>query len=127
MGSKELEEKLKEINIEDFIWLVYIFIIFMSWYSNSLERKYFIYKDEKSKDQYRCLVVMIFTILLIVYLYFVKSAWNSYKNLKDSPDLKTRELATLSLLASVLIAISGAIFLYIALRDEDLKIEVAFN
>lgn len=127
MNSKELEEKLKEINIEDFIWVVYIFIIFMSWYSNSKERHYFIYGDEKSKEEYRCLVVMIFTILLVVYLYFVKSSWDSYKELKDSPDFKTRNLATLSLLASVLIAVSGAIFLYIALKDDNLAIELAFN
>lgn len=127
MNSRELEEKLKEINIEDFIWVIYIFIILMSWYSNSKERHYFIYKDEKSKEEYRCLVVMIFTILLVVYLYFVKSSWDSYKELKNSSDPKTRELAILSLLASLLIAISGAVFLYIAIKDDKLAIELAFN
>ena len=127
MSNSELDEKLKEINIEDFIWIIYIFIIFMSWYSNSKERHYFIYKDEKSKEEYRCLVVMIFTILLVVYLYFVKSAWDSYKKLKNSDSPKTRELAILSLVASLLIAVSGAVFLYIALVDENLSIEVAFN
>ena len=127
MGNRELEEKLKELNIEDFIWVVYIFIIFMSWYSNSKERHYFICKDEKSKEDYRCIVVMIFTILLVVYLYFVKGSWESYKKLKSSDSPKTRELAILSLVASLLIAVSGAIFLYIALVDENLSIEVAFN
>ena len=127
MSNCELEEKLKEIDIEDCIWVIYIFIIFMSWYSNSKERKYFICKDEKSKEEYRCLVVMIFTILLVVYLYFFKSSWISYKKLKDSRDIKIRELATLSLVASLLIAVSGAIFLYIALKDDNLSIELAFN
>ena len=127
MNNRELEEKLKEINIEDFIWVVYIFIIFMSWYSNSQERHYFIYKDEKSKEEYRCISVMIFTILLVVYLYFVKSSWESYKKLKNSDSPKIKELATLSLIASLLIAISGAIFLYIAIADNNLAIEIAFN
>lgn len=127
MNNRDLEEKLKEINIEDFIWVIYIFIIFMSWYSNSKERCYYVCGDEKSKEEYRCLVVMIFTILLVVYLYFVKSSWDSYKKLKDSPSIKTRELATLSLLSSLLIAVSGAIFLYIAIKDDDLIIELAFN
>ena len=127
MTYNELEEKLNELNIEDFIWVIYIFIIFMSWYSNSKERHYFIYNDEQSKNEYRCLVILIFTILLIVYLYFVKSAWDSYKKLKTSDSPKVRELATLSLIASLLIAISGSIFLYIAIVDTNLTIEVAFN
>ena len=127
MSKKELEEKLKELNVEDLIWVVYIFIIFMSWYSNSKERHYFICGDEKSKEDYRCISVMIFTILLIVYLYFVKSAWDSYKKYKNSDSPKLRELAILSLVASLLIAISGAIFLYIAIVDNNLAIEVAFN
>ena len=125
--SNEIIDKLKEINIEDFIWVIYIFIIILSWYSNSLERSYFINKKEEDKENYRCIVVMIFTILLVVYGYFVKSSWDDFKTLSNSSSDKTRELAILSLLASLLIFISGAIFLYIALNDDKLEIELAFN
>ena len=45
MNYDELNRKLKQLKAEDFIWLIYIGIIIMSWYSNSLERKYFIYND----------------------------------------------------------------------------------
>ena len=51
--SKELEEKLKSINTEDLIWVVYLGIIMFSWYSNSLEREYFLYNDLKCKSKYR--------------------------------------------------------------------------
>ena len=49
MSDAELYKKLKQLKTEDFIWLIYIGIIFMSWYSNNLERKYFIYNDLQSK------------------------------------------------------------------------------
>lgn len=52
MDYKDINEKLKQLKIEDFIWIIYIGIIFMSWYANSLERKYFIYNDIKSKEKY---------------------------------------------------------------------------
>ena len=40
---------------------------------------------------------------------------------------KKKELITLSFIASLLIAISGFIFLYIAINDEDINVELAFN
>ena len=40
---------------------------------------------------------------------------------------KKKELITLSLIASSLILISGLIFLYIAINDEELNVELAFN
>ena len=40
--SNELEKKLKQIKIENLIWVVYIGIIILSWYSNYLERNYYL-------------------------------------------------------------------------------------
>lgn len=127
MKSTELEEKLKQITIEDYIWVVYLLIIFLSWYSNSLERKYYIYKDSSSKEKYRRILIFIFSVLLIVYLYFLKSSINDLNNLKETDSKKKKELITLSFIASFLIAISGIIYLYIALNDNDLTVELAFN
>ncbi|MBR3523183.1 MAG: hypothetical protein IKN87_00660 [Bacilli bacterium] len=123
----DLEEKLKQLKIEDFIWVIYIGIIFLSWYSNSLERKYYVYHDINSKNKYRYILILIFAILLIVYFYFLKDALDDYRNLKDTDSDKKKNLVTLSLLGSLFIFISGIIFLYIAYADEDLNVEIAFN
>jgi hypothetical protein len=127
MNNEELNEKLKELEIEDFIWFVYIGIIILSWYSNSLERKYYLYNDEKSKEEYRSIIILIFSILVIVYIYFLYDSYKSLKALKDTDSEKKKELVQLSFIASLLIAISGFIFLYIAIEDEDLNVELAFN
>ena len=37
-------EKLNDIKIENMVWLVYIGIIILSYYANSKEKKYLLYK-----------------------------------------------------------------------------------
>ena len=43
----------------NYIWIVYIGIIVMSWYSNTLERKYFIYNDHHCKERYQRIMIFI--------------------------------------------------------------------
>ena len=136
--SNDINDRLKEINIEDFIWIIYLGIIALSFYSNNLERKYFIYKNEIDKEKYKNIIILIFSILVFVYLYFSSIIWfllyfflkdsiNSSKSLKETDTQEKKYLTYLSFLASLLIAVSGFIFLYIALKDKNLDVELAFN
>ena len=127
MSSEELNKKLKQLSTEDFIWLIYLGIIILSWYSNTFERKYFIYNDRQSKEKYRKLTMLIFTILIIVYAYFLKDSYEEIKSLKPYDSERKKTLTYLSFLGSLLIAISGAIFLVISILDESIEIEIAFN
>ena len=127
MNYEHLNEKLKQLKTEDYIWIVYVGIIVLSWYSNTLERKYYIYSDINSKERYQKIMIFIFFILLFVYAYFLKGAFDDLKNMKESDSKKKKELITLSFIASLLIAISGVIFFYIALNNHDLDVELAFN
>ena len=125
MTKNELEKRLKQLKTEDFIWILYIGIIILSLYSNTLERKYFLFNDLISKEKYRNITIGLFTILVIVYAYFLKGSYDDYKNININT--KNKDLITLSFIASLLIFISGIIFLYIALKDENIDVEVAFN
>lgn len=127
MNYDELSKKLNQLKIEDYIWLIYIGIIFTSWYANNLEREYFVYNDLKSRDKYRKVMIFIFSILIIVYLYFLKDSFDDIKNLSYYDTEEKRNLTYLSFIASLLIAISGFIFLYIAIKDEEIDVELAFN
>ena len=127
MNYNDVKEKLNDINIENHIWIIYIIIILASWYSNKLEKDYFLYNDIKSKNKYRDIIIKIFSILLIVYLYFFKSSLNDVNNLKPTDNLEKRKLTELSAIGSLLIVISGLIFLYIAYTDQDIDVEIAFN
>lgn len=126
MGN-DIEEKLRQIRIEDYIWVIYIGIIALSYYSNYLEKKYYVSSDLYSKDKYRNIIILIFSILLIVYFYFLYDSYKSVSDLNNYDSEKKKRLVYLSFLASLLIFISGAIFLYIAFTDTDLNVELAFN
>ena len=127
MSEVDLNKKMNQLKIEDFIWAVYIGIIFMSWYSNSQEREYYLKGDEKFKCRYRSIIILIFTILLFVYVYFLKDSFDELMSLKSTDTEERKKLVLLSFIGSLFICISGAIFLYIALQDEDLNVELAFN
>ena len=122
-----IEEKLKEIDTENFIWVIYIGIIILSYYSNYLEKNYFLYHDMNSKEKYRQIIIFIFSILIIVYFYFLNSSLDDVQNINPNDSKEKNNLIILSFVASLLIFISGLIFLYIAFKDENLDVELAFN
>lgn len=123
----DINDKLREIRNEDIIWIIYLGIIFLSFYSNYLEKKYYLFKDIISKEKYQKIMIFIFAVLIIIYLYFLKDSIDSFKNLKETDSNTKKELVTLSLIASTLIFISGAIFLYCAIKNDNLDVELAFN
>ena len=127
MNYDEITDKLKDIATEDKIWFIYILIIFASWYANSLEKRYFIDNDYQCKKQYRKTMILIFSILIIVYFYFFKSSFDDISKLTCFDSLKKRKLTELSAMGSLMIVVSGLIFLYIAYRDTDIDVEIAFN
>ena len=127
MSIEELNSRLKQLKIEDFVWIIYIGIIFMSWYSNFLEKKYFIYNDLNSKEKYRKIIIGIFVVLVVIYFYFFKSSYNDLKNLNLCDSNKKKNLTFIAMIASLLILISGILYLYIAISDEDINVEIAFN
>ena len=122
-----IAERLRELKIEDFIWVIYIGIIFLSWFSNHLERKYFKTNNTEYKDKYRSIIILIFSVLVVVYIYFLKESYKDLKELKQIDTDQRKILVFLSFLGSLFIFLSGIIFLYIAIKDEDLEVELAFN
>lgn len=120
-------DRLQDIRIENYIWVIYIIIIFISWYANSKEKKFILYNDEVSRWEYQNLLVLIFSILLIIYYYFTKSSYDDLNELTINDSNKKIILTYASFIASLLIFISGMIFLTIAIMDEEIDVELAFN
>ena len=123
----DIQDRIKTIKIENYIWIIYIIIILLSWYANSKEIKYILINDEKSKKQYQNLLIFIFTILVIIYLYFTKEGYDDINKLSIYDSNKKVVLTYASYIGSVLILISGIIFLIIAITDDNIDTEIAFN
>ena len=120
-----IKERIKQIDVENIIFWVYLVIILLSFYANKLEKNYWITKNENSKIGYRNIQIVIFSIALLVYIYYANSSYQSLKEKPLSPH--TQYLNKLAFTASSLVLISGVILLYIAYYDKDLNVELAFN
>jgi len=64
--------------------------------------------------------------LLIVYFYFFIDSLNDLKESNSYSDDKKKKVL-LSFCGSTLILVSGIIFWYLAVTDDNLDVELAFN
>lgn len=120
-------KRLEDIKIENIVWIIYIGIIILSWYANSKEKKYLLYNDLLSKKEYQNLLILIFTILVIIYFYFAKNGYEDILNLTSYDSPKKQMLTKFAFIGSFLILVSGIIYLVLAILDDEIEIELAFN
>ena len=72
-------------------------------------------------------MIVIFSVLVIVYYYFAKDSLEDFNKLKETDTTKKKTLTYISLIGSILILISGILFLGIAITDDEIDTEIAFN
>ena len=121
------DDIIKQIETENFIWIIYLFIIVVSFIANYFEKIYYETASKKAKNRYRVLNIFVFSVVFIVYLYFFKENHEVVQSL-NCLDNKNKVLFNkLNYFASFLILVAGAILLYIAVFDKDLETEIAFN
>lgn len=123
--NDNVNKRLDQIKIENYIWIIYLVIIGLSYYSNYLEKDYFLNQNLISKEKYRKINLLIFTTLTIIYAYFEKEAIEEFKNKNKTKSQEQFDF--LALIGSTAVLISGLIFLYIIINDENLDEEIAFN
>lgn len=124
---KDKLDRLEDIRIENYIWIVYLVIIGISYYANYKEKRYILYDDDVSKREYQNLLALIFSILVVVYFYFVRDSYKAVVDLDYMDSSKKVALTYASFVGSLLVFVSGVIFLVIAILDEEIDIEIAFN
>ena len=127
MSDNEKIERLKDIKVENIVWVIYIGIIFLSFYANSKEKKYILYNDNIAKKEYQNIMILIFTILVIIYYHFSKDSYEDLENLNEKDSEKKKNLTFMSFIGSVLVLLSGLIFLTIVIIDDNIDTEIAFN
>ena len=77
--------------------------------------------------KYRDTMILIFTILVIIYYYFTKQTYINIKKLNSRDSEKKITLTYASFIGTLLVLISGIIFLSIVILDENIEVEIAFN
>lgn len=123
----DISRRLKQINTEYFVWIIYLIIIGLSMYGNSFEKEYFLHNDYSAREKYREINTFVFIIAVIIYSYFVIDNYEDVKELKETDTKKKKNLTELSFFATCLVLVSGIIFLYIIINDPDIDTEIAFS
>ena len=120
MNNKE--KLLKNIKIEDYIWIINAFIVVFALLSNNYERDYIINNNLKSKKIFKNINIGIFIVLFIIYLYFAFLRYDKAKHL----NLQNKKEATIdeaNLVASILIVIASLIYLVDEILDSNISNE----
>ena len=125
--DEELVNRLRKLEIEDFLWIILIGLVILSLYTNEVERHFLIYQDEVSKNRYRHWQIFIFAIAACIYLYYTIDSYQDLVSLKEDSTPKRVSHTYLSLVSSLAILLAGIIPLYIAITDTDVETEIALN
>lgn len=117
---------IKRINIESFIWIIYIFLVCFNLYSNYLEKLYLKTNQKFYKQKFRQINKTVLTVILFIYIYFAYVAFKDettltlYKNINPNK----KRLTDLVFVAAILFLIGGVISLYVATKDDDFDEEL---
>ena len=98
---------IKEVDRENIIWLIYLFIIGANFISNFFVEKYLYTMDEVNRKIFRVINIMVLFISLIIYINYTIDA---YKNIKKEPTLLYRKFV---FFASIIVLIGGLIYLVV--------------
>ena len=122
--NDNLKKRLKEIEVEDMVLGIFIVIIILAYTANKIEKNYFIKGLEIDKNKYYYLSIFIFSIVVIINIYFFKISYEDVVTITDDIPNNVKEYAYLTLLASILSLIAGIIILYIAISDTEIDAEI---
>lgn len=100
--------KIKELEFEKILWLIFIFISALNIYGDNLEEIFF--KENNLQSELLAKKIFIFTIAisLLIYIYFVYRNYNNLKNAKN----EDTHLFLIRLAGSILIVVGALFILY---------------
>lgn len=118
---------IRNLKIENLIWIIYLFISIAALISNYFEEDYIKTKNFKDFRTYKTINIEIFIVAFFIYLYFVYLNYKNISNLKKNASKKKVLIANVNFIASILFLLGGSIYLFTEsisqTPDEDAEIE----
>ena len=115
---KEIKEQLIELQIEDFIWIIFIFVSIAAIISDNYESKWLLNHDQKAHNSYKKINIILLIISFVVYLYFLLLSYKRYKKLHATGSIKDMFFSDIDLVAASLFLIGGLLNIYITLNTD---------
>lgn len=109
--------RLKRLKTEDFIWLIYFFIVAFAIFSNAFERDYVKTNSHISIQKSKIINIIIFFVVFFIYLYFVLLFTSDLNNMEKNFNNPKYRNTFLQLIAALLFLIGGAIYLFVEINS----------
>lgn len=120
----DISKKLKRLRNEDFIWIVYFFIVVFALYSNKLDRDYLLKKDNEAYKREKYINITIFFIAFFIYLYFLLLLTEDLGSMEKNFNDPAYRSTFIQLIAAILFLIGGAIYLINEITRKDDVLDV---
>ena len=107
---KDISENLKELEIEDFIWIISLFSACFALLSNKLEKDYLYTHNLFKEKEYKTINITLLVIAFFIYLYFMML---NYKRIKRNThqSFKQMRINNANFLAATLIVLATIIYI----------------
>lgn len=105
--------KLSRLKQEDFIWIVYAFIVLAALYSNNLERDYYTKHERNAFYKQKAINITVLVIAFFIYLYFVVIITDDLSHMEQNFQDKDYLITLVRLVGAILFLLGGAIQLVI--------------
>ena len=109
---ESIKDDLQELRIEDFIWIIYAFIVIAALVSNALERAFLVSKRPQLRRKFKTINITIFFVTFIIYFYFVLLSFRKLKNAQRCGSVKEIFLNHANYLAACFFLVGGCIYLF---------------
>lgn len=107
---KDISENLKELEIEDFIWIISLFSACFALLSNKLEKDYLYTHNLSKEKEYKTINITLLVIAFFIYLYFMML---NYKRIKRNThqSFEQMRINNANFLAATLIVLATIIYI----------------
>ena len=107
---KDISENLKELEIEDFIWIISLFSACFALLSNKLEKDYLYTHNLSKEKEYTTINITLLVIAFFIYLYFMMLNYKSIKR-NTHQSFKQMRINNANFLAATLIVLATIIYI----------------
>lgn len=117
--------RLRRLNSENKIWIIYFFIAAFALLANHYEKDFLLKKDINDYQKEKTIHIVIFLVAFFIYLYFVLIFTEDLNNMEKNFNNAKYRNTFLQLIAALLFLIGGAIYLVQEVLNNDLD-EIGF-
>lgn len=108
----KFSRQLKQLKEEDFIWLIYFFIVTFALIANRFEQNFLETQNKISQKKAQKITTTILVVAFFIYLYFTLVSFDNLEYLKRNSNNKDVKVAYERLLTNIFFLIGGAIAIY---------------